>query len=64
MERYVVNRRSIRKNEGLLTRWKNKYFIVRSVFNKRSWISSTYELNVSTKFIVIIVNKEVKVTRG
>lgn len=50
MERYVVNRRSIRKNEGLLTRWRNKYSIVRSVLNKRSWISSTYELNVSTNF--------------
>ncbi|XP_060801412.1 uncharacterized protein LOC106137033 isoform X2 [Amyelois transitella] len=44
MERYTVTRRSSkRKNDGLLTRWRKKY--VGGILNKRSWITSGYDLN-------------------
>lgn len=45
MERYVVTRRSKRKNDGLLTKWRRKC----SILSRRSWITNGYDLNVSNK---------------
>ncbi|CAH0587113.1 unnamed protein product [Chrysodeixis includens] len=40
MERYVVTRRSKRKNDGLLTKWRRKC----SILGRRSWITNGYDL--------------------
>lgn len=50
MERYTVNRRSKRKSEGFLIKWRRKYNILR----KRSWITSGYDLNVSNIIIRMV----------
>lgn len=41
MERYVVNRRSKRKNDGLLSKWRRKY----NLLKRHSWITNGYDLN-------------------
>ncbi|XP_063362427.1 uncharacterized protein LOC134651306 isoform X1 [Cydia amplana] len=43
MDRYTVNRRSKRKKEGFLTKWKAKY--VGSILHRRSWVSTGFDLN-------------------
>lgn len=55
MERYTVNRRSKRKSDGFLTKWRRKY--AGGILRKHTWISSGYDLKVRN-------NTNTRVRRG